>query len=154
MNNEEKILRIKELVKPLLDPDLFLVEVKIKPIDNVKVFLDADHGLPIEKCIQINRALYKRIDEDGLFNEGEFSLEVSSPGLGEPLKLHRQYVKNKGREIEVSLSDNTVKLGKLVDVTDQGIVLEYREGKGKKSVFNRVDILFKDIKQSKVQIKF
>jgi len=154
VNNEEKILRIKELVKPLLDPDLFLVEVKIKPIDNVKVFLDADHGLPIEKCIQINRALYKRIDEDGLFNEGEFSLEVSSPGLGEPLKLHRQYVKNKGREIEVSLSDNTVKLGKLVDVTDQGIVLEYREGKGKKSVFNRVDILFKDIKQSKVQIKF
>lgn len=154
MNNEEKILRIKELVKPLLDPDLFLVEVKIKPIDNVKVFLDADHGLPIEKCIQINRALYKRIDEDGLFNEGEFSLEVSSPGLGEPLKLHRQYVKNKGRDIEVSLSDNTVKFGKLVDVTDQGIVLEYREGKGKKSVFNRVDILFKDIKQSKVQIKF
>lgn len=138
----------------MLDPDLFLVEVKIKPIDNVKVFLDADHGLPIEKCIQINRALYKRIDEDGLFNEGEFSLEVSSPGLGEPLKLHRQYVKNKGRDIEVSLSDNTVKFGKLVDVTDQGIVLEYREGKGKKSVFNRVDILFKDIKQSKVQIKF
>jgi len=48
-----------------------------------------------------NKQLYKLIEEEGYYPEGDFSLELSSPGIDEPLKLHRQYVKNKGRNIEV-----------------------------------------------------
>ena len=68
--------------------DVFLVNLKVLPGNNIKVFLDADNGITIEKCIKINRALYKQIEEGALFQNGNFSLEVSSPGVDEPLKLH------------------------------------------------------------------
>ena len=85
--------------------DVFLVELKVSPGNNLKVFLDADKGVTIDTCISINRALYKKIEEDDLFPNGDFSLEVSSPGVDEPLKLHRQYKKNIGRNVEVVMND-------------------------------------------------
>ena len=48
-------------------PAYFLVEMKIKPTNNIKVYLDGDQGITIEKCITFNRALYKKIEEAGLF---------------------------------------------------------------------------------------
>ena len=78
---------------------------KIRPTNNIKVFLDADLGISIDKCVSYNRALYKEIVESGIFPDGDFSLEVSSPGLEEPLKLRRQYQKNIGRNVEVMLKD-------------------------------------------------
>ena len=47
----------------------------------------AIQGISIEKCVQVNRALYKKLEEAAFFPAGDFSLEVSSPGLDEPLKL-------------------------------------------------------------------
>ena len=91
------------------------------------------------------------IDES---NADDFSLEVSSPGLDEPLKLLRQYKKNVGREVEVITSDDVKKEGKLTEVTEEKITIEYTEGKGKKSVLKADEIFFTDIKQTKVQIKF
>jgi len=154
MVNNEKISLIGSWVEPLLDEHTFLVEVKIKPTQNVKVYLDADQGLAIEKCIKINRALHKIIEEKGLFSDGDFSLEVSSPGIDQPLKLHRQFVKNKGRDLEVTLLDNTVKQGKLTLISEQAITLESTEGKGKKAELKQSEIPFEEIKQAIVQIKF
>lgn len=131
-----------------------MVEIKIKPTNNIRVYIDADQGLTIEKCIKINRALYKLIEEASLYPDGDFSLEVSSPGIDQPLKLHRQYMKNIGRELAVSLLDNTDKQGKLVSVMDESIVLEYIEGKGKKAEIKQIEIPFGSIKQAIVQIKF
>ena len=131
-----------------------MVDIKIKPINNIKVYMDADGGLAIEKCIKINRALYKLIEEEALYPDGDFSLEVSSPGIDQPLKLHRQYMKNIGRELAVSLLDNTDIVGKLVSATDEGITLEYTEGKGRKAEIKQAEIPFENIKQAVVQIKF
>jgi ribosome maturation factor RimP len=60
------------------------VEVKIKPTNNIKVFLDGDQGITIEKCIAVNRALYKQLEESGMFPDGDFSLEVHRPGWTNP----------------------------------------------------------------------
>src|SRR5579871_4782470 len=97
----ETISAVESLVQTILagEEGYFLVEVRIKPTNNVKVYVDGDQGISIEKCVQYNRALYKKIDESGLFPAGDFSLEVSSPGLDEPLKLPRQYRKNIGRQV-------------------------------------------------------
>lgn len=84
MSLENQIETIKGLLQPLLTDDIFLVEIRVKPTNNVKIYLDADSGLGIEKCIRINRALYKTIEEKNIFLEGDFSLEVSSPGIDEP----------------------------------------------------------------------
>ena len=154
MSLENQIETIKGLLQPLLTDDIFLVEIRVKPTNNVKVYLDADSGLGIEKCIRINRALYKAIEEKNIFLEGDFSLEVSSPGIDEPLKLHRQYVKNIGRDVEVTLKDESKKSGKLVAVNDEAIEIEFKEGKNKKAVVKLETIAMETIKQIKVQIKF
>ena len=154
MNQDTSIQTIEKLIEPLLQGDVFLVSVKIKPTNNIKIYLDADGGLGIEKCIRINRALYKNIEEAGYYPNGDFSLEVSSPGLDEPLKLLRQYKKNIGRNVEVTTVDEVVREGKLTGVAEEKIDLEYTEGKGKKAIVKIEEVPFRNIKQTKVQIKF
>jgi ribosome maturation factor RimP len=154
MQAENQLETVKQLLVPLLEDDIFLVELKVKPINNYKIYLDADKGLGIEKCIKINRALYKRMEEMGLYPEGDFSLEVSSPGIEEPLKMHRQYLKNIGRSVEILLLNGTRKEGELVQVGEQQVSIKIIEGKGKKAVEQVVEIPFIEIKQTKVLIKF
>lgn len=156
MANEVQIQAIEQMVTQLLaeDPDCFLVEIRIKPTNNVKVFLDADSGISIAKCVTYNRALYKMMEESALYPDGDFSLEVSSPGLSEPLKLLRQYRKNIGRNVEVVLKDGTQKEGKLTEVTEEGIVVEEEKGKNRKKEVVSHALLFEHIKQTKIQIVF
>ena len=135
-------------------PQYFLVDLKIKPTNNIKLFLDGDQGITIEKCISINRALYKQLEESGLFPNDDFSLEVSSPGLEEPLKLHRQYLKNKGRLVEILLKDGRKIEGKLLEVNETDLVLEETKGKNKKKEILQHQFLLNDIKSTKLQIVF
>ncbi len=147
---------IEALIARLLleTADIFLVSVTIKPTNNIKVFIDADSGLNIDKCVKINRAMYRIIEEEGWYPDGNFSLEVSSPGIDEPLKLVRQYKKNIGRNIEVTSLDDTKIEGKLLEVTDIAIKIEYVEGKNKKAVTIMKEIPFSEIKQTIVLIVF
>lgn len=154
MTVETQIETVTKLIEPLLVDDIFLVSIKIKPTNNYKIYLDADGGLGIEKCIKINRALYKIMEEMAIHPDGDFSLEVSSPGIDEPLKLLRQYKKNIGRSVEVITNDDTKKEGLLKEVGDDAITIEQTEGKGKKAVLINTAISFADIKQTKVLIKF
>ncbi len=153
---EEQLQRIEQLINEMLskEPEYFLVSLRIKPTNNVKVYLDGDKGLSIEKCVYFNRQLYKLIDEAGLFPPGEFSLEVSSPGVDEPLKLQRQYNKNVGRQVEVIFIDGTKKEGKLLQTAEGDIIIEETTGKGKKAVTQQVVIPFNNIKTTTVQIQF
>ncbi len=154
MTQDSQIQVVEKLLAGLLFDDIFLVSIKVKPTNNIKIFLDADSGLSIEKCIKINRGLYKIMEEMGIYPDGNFSLEVSSPGIEEPLKLHRQYRKNINRTVEVILNDDSIKEGRLIDVNEAGIVIEGQEGKGKKAVVQQTELKFGDIKQTKVLIKF
>jgi ribosome maturation factor RimP len=154
MTATTQILEMEALLAPLLEGDIFLVSIRVKPVNNIKIFLDADSGLSIDKCIKINRALYKVIEEKGLYPDGNFSLEVSSPGLGEPLILHRQYEKNVGRMVEVTLTEGLKKEGVLQSVTEAHIVIERSEGKGKKAVVLQEEIPFTAIRQTIIQVLF
>jgi len=144
--------RVNNLIQA--EPEVFLVEVRIKPTNNVKVFLDADKGMSIDKLTQYNRKLYRVLEESSLFPGGDFSLEVSSPGLDEPLKLMRQYRKNIGRFVEVIRMDGAKTEGKLQFVSDEEIVIEEEKGKGKKKELVQHTIPFLNIKSTKIQIKF
>lgn len=153
---EQQIGEIKPLIEEVLaeEPDYFLVSMRIKPTNNIKVYLDGDKGLAIEKCIQFNRKLYKLIEEKGLYPDGDFSLEVSSPGVDEPLTSARQYTKNIGRIVEVIFKDDTKKTGKLMQVADADFIIEETTGKGKKAVTEQTVIPFENIKTTVVQIQF
>lgn len=156
MNIESQIEAIEQKVRTLIsaDPESFLVEVKIRPGNNIKVFIDADKGVSIDKLAQYNRNLYKQIEESDLFPNGDFSLEISSPGLDEPLKLHRQYIKNIGRYIDVLLKSGIKIEGKLTGVNENEIVVEEERVNKKQRTLVQHTILYDDIKTTKIQIKF
>jgi ribosome maturation factor RimP len=154
MNTESLVKSIENRITEILQvyPGYFLVEVSIRPTNNIRVFVDADQGADIDHLSKINRALYKWIEES-FFPGGDFSIEVSSPGLDEPLKLDRQYLKNIGRDVEVILKNGLKKEGKLVSTDANEIVVEEAKGKGKKMEMIPHTILKEEIKSTKIQIK-
>lgn len=156
MATETTIGHIEQLVDGILaeEPEYFRVQVKIKPTNNIKVYIDGDNGITIEKCVRFNRRLYKLIEESAIFPEGDFSLELSSPGVDEPLKMKRQYVKNIGRFIEIIFNDGSIKEGKLLEIADEDIIIEVTAGKSKSIITQQLVIPFNSIKTTTVQIKF
>lgn len=131
---------------------MFIVNLKIKPTNNIKVFLDADEGLSIAKSAGINRKLHHAIEESGMFPEGDYSLEVSSPGVDEPLTSIRQYRKNIGRKVLVTLTDDTEQTGMLTEVGEESLVIEVKVAKKKETT--PVEIPLDSIKTIVVQIIF
>lgn len=154
MNNETQTQHISGMVTALLenDPGDFLVDLKITPGNHIKIFIDNDTGMTIEKCVAVNRALYKKLEESNTFPDGDFSLEVSSPGLDEPLKLHRQYVKNLGRTVEITLNNGTQVEGRLLSANENSIEIEEKKGK-KKELVNHI-LLLENIKTTKIKVVF
>jgi ribosome maturation factor RimP len=154
MNSENQVTGVEKKLSNLLTelPGYFLVEISVKPTNNIKVFMDADQGAAIDQLSRINRALYKWVEEN-LFPNGDFSIEVSSPGLEEPLKLDRQYLKNIGRAVEIVLKNGLKNEGKLISVSENEVVIEEERGKGKKKEVIQHIILKEEIKATKIQIK-
>jgi len=137
--------------------DCFLIELKV--YDNLKldVFIDSDTGVTFEKCQQISRYLEQYLDEENWLGD-KYVLEVSSPGISRPLKLRRQYPRNIGRRVEVSLKDGSKREGTLLAVSDEDVTIEektrVKEGKSKKMQVLQSKIPFEDIKKTVVKISF
>lgn len=148
------IQQVQEKLEALIgDSSLFLVDLKIKPTNNIKIFLDGDNGVTIESVSKINRSLYKQLEESELFPEGDFSLEVSSAGIDEPLKFLRQYKKNVGRKVEITLlEEGKILEGVLKEANEQEVTIEETVGKKKEKV--ETVIPFDHIKKTVVQISF
>ena len=154
-------MTFREKVLNLLDdaiasnPSLFLIDLTITDAFKVIVTIDGDKGVTLQDCIDISRAVENNLDRE----EQDFSLEVASAGVSEPLKNERQYKKNIGRTLKVKTTSETIQ-GILTAVEDDKIVLEWeaREpkklGKGKETVQKKQEVLFADIKESIVIIIF
>lgn len=148
------INQLTEKIEALIEgSSLFLIDIKIKPTNNIKVFLDGDTGVTIEAVSKLNRALYRQLEEEEIFPDGDFSLEVSSAGIDEPLKFLRQYKKNMGRKVEITLNDAEVPLeGVLQEVTEEAVTIE--EIIGKKKEKKETVVPFSNIKKTVVQVSF
>ena len=134
---------IIELVQHYIQgTDIFLVEVAVKPGNVIRIQVDRPDRISIDECVKISRHLNEMLDRD----VEDYSLEVSSPGLGTPFKVKQQYDKNTGRKIDVLLSDGTRITGELHSVSDEGIVLKMKG--------NYKAIKFEEIKISKEIISF
>jgi ribosome maturation factor RimP len=131
---------------------MFVTNLQIEPGNNIKLFLDADEGLNVQKSVSINRQLVAQIDELGWYPNGDYSLEVSSPGVDEPLRSIRQYKKNIGRTLAVTNIEDLEQIGVLKAVTEEGISLEVKINKKKETAL--VEVPFENIKQSIVQVIF
>lgn len=150
--------KVKQLVEEAIaaNPALFLIEWKISPDDKISILADGDEGLSIEEIVRISRFVENNLDRE----ECDFSLEVSSPGVGTPLVMPRQYKKNIGRLLEATLNNDTKVEGEIVEADEEGVVLwwETREpkplGKGKVTVEKEEKINYADIKKAIVKVTF
>ncbi|MCZ8197744.1 MAG: ribosome assembly cofactor RimP [Flavobacterium sp.] len=154
-------MTFKEKVFSLLEeglkekPSIFLIDLTITDSYKIIVTLDGDNGVQLQDCIDISRTLENNLDRE----EQDFSLEVASVGVGSPLKMARQYIKNIGRTLIVKLETETIE-AELVEVTDNFITLSWQArepkkiGKGKETVQKRQEIPFSDIKQAVVTVTF
>ncbi len=137
--------------------DCFIVEINLKGGQHLDVFADSDSGMTFLKCQALSRHLEKHLDENGWLGE-KYVLEVSSPGVDRPLKFPRQYRKNAGRTLAVTLTDKTQKTGLLKSADDNGIVLETthieRENNKKKEVKTETPIAYDQIEKAVVQLAF
>ena len=148
--------RVKELVEEKIAdrPELFLVDIKMLPNNKLIIHVDGDEGINIQDCAAISRHVGFHLEEENVLDKA-YNLEVSSPGIGEPLKLKRQYNKNIGREVSVKLEGGELKEGKLLTVNDDGIVIEAKvKIKGKKAELVETGIDFNNITETKVLISF
>jgi ribosome maturation factor RimP len=149
---------LKESVQKLIEEiiegtELFLVDVKsgIGKTTKIAVLLDSDEGISIEQCAKISRELSQKLEEMEAI-DSPFTLEVSSPGLEEPLKSKRQYFKNLNRQLSVTLIDGSQQKGKLIEVKDESIILGIPEKKKQEELI--IEIAFSEIKKSNIIVSF
>lgn len=151
----------KENVKQLLDtaleqnPNLFLIDLQIKPANQILVVIDGDESVSVEDCMQISRAIEHNLDRE----KEDFSLEVTSAGATSPLLMPRQFKKNIGRKLEVH-TENEKYEANLEAANEENITLRWKTrepkpvGKGKVTVMKEVILPYKEITEAKVKIKF
>jgi ribosome maturation factor RimP len=146
---------IPEMMQQILqETDCYLVSQKVDKSNNYKFFIDNDADFKLADCLQINRKLRNMVDESGLYPDGNYSLEISSPGLEHPLLHHRQYVKNIGRLVEITFNNTDLKplTARLKLVSETQLELETIDKKTK--VATPHIVLMADIKQTMVEVEF
>lgn len=148
--------RVRALVEEKIAdrPDLFLVDVKMYPSGTLIILVDGDKGIDVGDCAAVSRHVGFHLEEENVIEQA-YNLEVSSPGLDTPLTLKRQYEKNVGRSLGIKMTDSTKREGKLIAVSDEGIIIEEKiKEKGKKAEIKESLIPFADITETKVLISF
>jgi ribosome maturation factor RimP len=134
---------------------LFLIDLSISPDNNIKVIVDGDEGVPLSECIRISRHVEHNLDRD----EVDFSLEVTSPDVTDPIVNNRQFNKNINRLLKVKTDNESIE-GNLIAIDENNITLQWKTreakpvGKGKKTVVKEKKIPMDEIKQAKVKFTF
>jgi len=128
----------------------FLVDINHSG-SKLEVFIDTDEGVSFSLCQKLSRKIEAVLDETVMLGE-KYTLEVSSPGISRPLKFFRQYPRNIGREIDVTLKDASRIKGTLADARDNTLTIESPGEKKKETI--KTEITFDAVDSSKILISF
>ncbi len=140
----------------LAGSDLFVVDVTCSPANEVEVLVDSDSSVAIEDCVELSRAIEASLDRD----VEDFALTVSSAGIGQPLRVLRQYRRLIGRPVEVVLLSGVKLLAELRDATEESVTLAYEEkvaveGKKRKQLVETVrEYPLSEVKSTREYIDF
>lgn len=114
--------------------EIFIVEIIISSGNNIVVRLDHPEGLLIDTCAHISRQIEASLDRD----LEDYSLEVTSAGIGEPFKIKKQYEKVIGKKIELVLKNGNKMIETLRSVEDDGITVSQSKTKYSKSALKKM----------------
>ncbi len=139
-----------------LDSEYYLVDVTVSAKNKVTVTIDHDNHLAISDCVKLSRWLDAQFDRE----QEDYELEVGSPGIDQPFKVDRQFVKNAGKEVSVVLKNGQKVEGALVALQNDQVVITRTqkvkiEGKkGKQTVTEELCFPLEEVKETKLIIKF
>jgi ribosome maturation factor RimP len=104
----------------------FLVDLQVSRGNLIQVFLDHADGINLDQCAEFSKKIEEKLSRD----EEDYELQVSSPGLGQPLRVLQQYRKAIGQQLEILLTDGEKMRGILMSVnegaSEQGASLTLR----------------------------
>jgi len=148
--------KINDLIEAALRDrtDLFLIECTISSDHHIRILLDGDQGVNLKTCIEISQSIEHNLDRE----TEDFSLEVASAGVGNPLQNRRQYTKNIGRKLRVERDSEPTLEGVLTAATETDFTLEWKQrepkpvGKGKQTVIKKEILSYQEIKSTKVLV--
>ena len=136
------------------ESNIFLVELKVSPSNQIIVFIDTNEGIGIQECIELSKHIESKLDRE----ENDFELQVSSPGMDLPFKVMQQYLKNLNREVKVYTEDGRKHQGFLTEVNEEQITITYDvkeriEGRKKREVITKVETYFFNATEPSTTIK-
>ena len=118
------IEKIKEFVNEYLgNGELFLIDATCSPDNDIEITIDSDSQVDIDDCIALNDKILSAFDRD----QEDYSLTVTSAGLGQPLQTLRQYLKFIGQKVEVLTSESKKLNGVLISANENQIVVSVKE---------------------------
>ncbi|MDE7388860.1 MAG: ribosome assembly cofactor RimP [Muribaculaceae bacterium] len=116
----DKTIVAQILDKAIEGTDLFVVDLKVSPANEIVVELDSMNPMDVDTCAEIARRVEAGLDRDA----EDFELEVGSAGLTSPFKVRQQYLKNVGNEVEVLTRSGSKFTGILTAVGDDDFTVE------------------------------
>ena len=136
--------KTEELVQPILNRMNFeLVDVEYVKEGStwyLRVYIDKDGGITVDDCEAVAREMNEILDRED-FVEDSYVFEVSSPGLGRPLKKEKDYIRNKMKNVEIHtyrpISHEKNFSGVLKDFDEKTVTIENDTGE---IVFEKKDI--------------
>lgn len=105
---------------------------------------DAVGSADLDTVAKASRAIGDALDEANV-PAGAYTLEVSTPGTDRPLTLRRHFMRARTRLVELEMVSGSAKLGRIVDVTDEALVLD-TEGDSQ-------TVALVDVKLGRVQVE-
>jgi ribosome maturation factor RimP len=148
--------RLRELLEPLVSSQgLDLEEISVDSVGRKRVLsvvVDSDTGADLDQIADVSRALSAKLDETNAMGEGEYTLEVGTPGAERPLTEHRHYVRAVGRLVKFQLTEGGEVVARILEVDDEGLDVEVPGVKGRKATSRR--LTFSDIEKARVQVEF
>ncbi|NBE53227.1 ribosome maturation factor RimP [Streptomyces boluensis] len=148
--------RLRGLLEPLVtSKELDLEEISVTPAGKrrvLRVVVDSENGVSLDTCAELSRELSEKLDAADAMGEGEYVLEVTSPGADRPLTEHRHYVRAVDRLVKFQLTEGGELTARILKVDDEGLDLEVPGVKGRKPTARRV--AFADIAKARVEIEF
>ena len=117
---------------------------------------DTLEGVRLEELTAISRAIEHSLDRE----TEDFELQVSSPGVGNPLKVPQQYQQNIGRNLKVTTTEGKEWKGELTNFENELLTLVWKErvpkevGKGKVTVTKEIQLKLEEIKEARVELRF
>ncbi|MEU1056644.1 ribosome maturation factor RimP [Streptomyces sp. NPDC005876] len=148
--------RLRALLEPLVaSQGLDLEEIAVDSVGRkrvLRVVVDSDTGADLDRIADVSRALSAKLDETDAMGEGEYTLEVGTPGAERELTEHRHYVRAVGRLVRFRLTAGEDLVARVLTVDDDGVDLEVPGVKGRKATARR--LAFADIAKARVQVEF